>query len=191
MSIEHGDSRRGRRHAHCSAVRRPDLAGRRSAQSAQRWPSERPIRLIVPFQAGSSSDTIARIVATEAVRAARPADRGRQPRRRQHHARHRGGRPRRSRTATRSGSPTPPRTRRRRAARQAALRSGQGLRAGGDDRQLAVRAAERAEAAGARHCTSFIALAKAKPGTLSYASAGAGSSRISPARCSRRWPASS
>ncbi|MEA2937107.1 MAG: hypothetical protein QOC56_611 [Alphaproteobacteria bacterium] len=29
---------------------------------AQGWPSERPIRLIVPFQAGSSSDTIARIV---------------------------------------------------------------------------------------------------------------------------------
>src|SRR5439155_100595 len=26
------------------------------------WPTERPIRLIVPFQAGSSSDTIARIV---------------------------------------------------------------------------------------------------------------------------------
>jgi tripartite-type tricarboxylate transporter receptor subunit TctC len=30
---------------------------------AQGWPTERPIRLIVPFQAGSSSDTIARIVA--------------------------------------------------------------------------------------------------------------------------------
>src|SRR5262249_5214401 len=30
--------------------------------SAQGWPTERPIRLIVPFQAGSSSDTIARIV---------------------------------------------------------------------------------------------------------------------------------
>jgi tripartite-type tricarboxylate transporter receptor subunit TctC len=29
---------------------------------AQGWPMERPIRLIVPFQAGSSSDTIARIV---------------------------------------------------------------------------------------------------------------------------------
>src|SRR5499426_2445867 len=29
---------------------------------AQGWPTERPIRLIVPFQAGSSSDTIARIV---------------------------------------------------------------------------------------------------------------------------------
>lgn len=29
---------------------------------AQGWPAERPIRLIVPFQAGSSSDTIARIV---------------------------------------------------------------------------------------------------------------------------------
>jgi tripartite-type tricarboxylate transporter receptor subunit TctC len=34
-----------------------DVAG------AQGWPTERPIRLIVPFQAGSSSDTIARIVA--------------------------------------------------------------------------------------------------------------------------------
>src|SRR3954454_7109020 len=31
-----------------------------SAQSA--WPTERPIRLIVPFQAGSSSDIIGRIV---------------------------------------------------------------------------------------------------------------------------------
>ena len=32
------------------------------AQGDTRWPGERPIRLIVPFQAGSSSDTIARIV---------------------------------------------------------------------------------------------------------------------------------
>lgn len=32
------------------------------AQGDGRWPTERPIRLIVPFQAGSSSDTIARIV---------------------------------------------------------------------------------------------------------------------------------
>src|SRR5262247_4629610 len=33
-----------------------------NAAVAQGWPTERPIRLIVPFQAGSSSDTIARIV---------------------------------------------------------------------------------------------------------------------------------
>jgi tripartite-type tricarboxylate transporter receptor subunit TctC len=33
-----------------------------SIACAQGWPSERPIRLIVPFQAGSSSDTVARIV---------------------------------------------------------------------------------------------------------------------------------
>ena len=33
-----------------------------SAQGDARWPTERPIRLIVPFQAGSSSDTIARII---------------------------------------------------------------------------------------------------------------------------------
>ncbi len=33
-----------------------------SIACAQGWPAERPIRLIVPFQAGSSSDTIARIV---------------------------------------------------------------------------------------------------------------------------------
>jgi tripartite-type tricarboxylate transporter receptor subunit TctC len=32
------------------------------AQNDARWPTERPIRLIVPFQAGSSSDSIARIV---------------------------------------------------------------------------------------------------------------------------------
>jgi tripartite-type tricarboxylate transporter receptor subunit TctC len=32
------------------------------AASDSRWPMERPIRLIVPFQAGSSSDVIARIV---------------------------------------------------------------------------------------------------------------------------------
>ena len=31
--------------------------------NAQGWPAERPIRLIVPFQAGSSSDSIARVVA--------------------------------------------------------------------------------------------------------------------------------
>jgi tripartite-type tricarboxylate transporter receptor subunit TctC len=37
-------------------------SGAASAQTA-RWP-ERPIRLIVPFQPGSSSDTVARIVAT-------------------------------------------------------------------------------------------------------------------------------
>ncbi len=35
-----------------------------SAQQATRWP-ERPIRFIVPFQPGSSSDTVARIVATK------------------------------------------------------------------------------------------------------------------------------
>jgi len=33
-----------------------------SLAAAQGWPNERPIRLIVPFQAGSSSDSIARIV---------------------------------------------------------------------------------------------------------------------------------
>jgi tripartite-type tricarboxylate transporter receptor subunit TctC len=33
-----------------------------SLATAQGWPNERPIRLIVPFQAGSSSDSIARIV---------------------------------------------------------------------------------------------------------------------------------
>jgi tripartite-type tricarboxylate transporter receptor subunit TctC len=40
------------------------LAAVLSASTAhtQGWPTERPIRLIVPFQAGSSSDTIARIV---------------------------------------------------------------------------------------------------------------------------------
>jgi tripartite-type tricarboxylate transporter receptor subunit TctC len=32
------------------------------AQTTGKWPSERPIRLIVPFQPGSSSDVIARIV---------------------------------------------------------------------------------------------------------------------------------
>jgi tripartite-type tricarboxylate transporter receptor subunit TctC len=38
-------------------------AGPSHAQPSDiRWPTERPIRLIVPFQAGSSSDTIARIV---------------------------------------------------------------------------------------------------------------------------------
>src|SRR5688500_6752285 len=42
-----------------AAVLSPGMAW---AQSEQRWPGERPIRLIVPFQAGSSSDTIARIV---------------------------------------------------------------------------------------------------------------------------------
>jgi tripartite-type tricarboxylate transporter receptor subunit TctC len=38
------------------------LAPGARAQSDGRWPAERPIRMIVPFQAGSSSDTIARIV---------------------------------------------------------------------------------------------------------------------------------
>ena len=37
----------------------------------------------------------------------------------------------------------------------------------------------------------LIALAKAKPRALNYASAGRRRSRTSPARCSRRWPASS
>src|SRR5580700_3355612 len=42
------------------------IAGGASFAFAQtsRWP-ERPIRLIVPFQPGSSSDTVARIVATK------------------------------------------------------------------------------------------------------------------------------
>lgn len=37
-------------------------AGSAFAQGDSRWPTERPIRLIVPFQPGSSSDVIARIV---------------------------------------------------------------------------------------------------------------------------------
>jgi tripartite-type tricarboxylate transporter receptor subunit TctC len=40
----------------------PSLVLSPSLAIAQGWPTERPIRLIVPFQAGSSSDTIARIV---------------------------------------------------------------------------------------------------------------------------------
>jgi hypothetical protein len=57
---------------------------------AQGWPTERPIRLIVPFQADGSS-TIARIV-VRSCRTSGPADRHRQPRRREQHDRHRSGR---------------------------------------------------------------------------------------------------
>jgi tripartite-type tricarboxylate transporter receptor subunit TctC len=55
-----------------------------AAQSAI-WP-DRPIHLIVPFPAGSSSDIVARVVAQGL--SARPATRGREPPRRQRQYRH-------------------------------------------------------------------------------------------------------
>ena len=55
-----------------------------------------------------------------------------------------------------------------------AVRSGQGFRAGRDDRRLAVRADRRDRRWRRTTLKDFVALAKAKPGTLSYASAGTG-----------------
>ena len=107
--------------------------------AAARWP-ERPVRFIVPFTAGSSSDTVARIVAqklgerlgqqlvvenrvggggtigTEMVARANPM-------------------------ATCWGSPIPARMRWRTALPAISVRSGQGLHTGRDDRQIAVRPA--------------------------------------------------
>ena len=52
--------------------------------TAQTWPSK-PIRIIVPFTAGSGTDMVARTVAEQLSAARR--DRGREPRRRRRHAR--------------------------------------------------------------------------------------------------------
>ena len=68
---------------------------------AQDYPT-RPIRLIVGYGAGGSTDLAARIVADAHGEDARPADHGREPARRQRHGRARGRRSRRRPTATRS-----------------------------------------------------------------------------------------
>jgi Tripartite tricarboxylate transporter family receptor len=136
------------------------------------WP-ERPIKLIVPFAAGSSSDTIARIIGaklgerlgqqivvenrvggstvivigTDAEVGAGRLHAGA----RQHH--------------DACGE--------RGAERKPAVRSGQGLHPGGDDRQLAVRSDQRAAGAGGdarRVCRAR----EIEAGALSYASAGTG-----------------
>ena len=46
----------------CSLAGLLRRAPRRRSRPRYQWPTERPIRLIVPFQPGSSSDVIARIV---------------------------------------------------------------------------------------------------------------------------------
>ena len=86
-----------------------------------------------------------------AGRAARPADRGRQPRRRQRHARQRGGRPRRARRLHHGAREHDHARLGDRDAGEAGLRSGQGLHAGGADRQFADRDPGDAEAAGEIH----------------------------------------
>ena len=57
-----------------------------------------------------------------------------------------------------------------------ALRRGEGFRRDHPGRRHLQRAGGASRRAGARRCANLIALAKAKPGTLNYASAGAGSS---------------
>ena len=120
--------------------------------------------------AGSSSDTVARIVGAEARRTAGTAVGGRKPRRRAAAL----SAPRRSpaprRTAIRSGLPIPARMRSPRAWHHP-LRPGQGFRAGRDARQLAVPLALY-PGVPAKTVPELIALAKAKPRALNYASAG-------------------
>ena len=125
-----------------------------------RWP-ERPIRLIVPFAPGSSSDTVARLVGLKlGERLGQQLVVENRVGRRRHH-RHR---------AVASAEPdgytlglaNTTHARGRREPRQPALRSGQGFRAGVDDGKLAVRARALSRRA-ATTLQELIALAKASP----------------------------
>ena len=143
-----------------------------SVPRSAEWP-DRPIKLIVPFSAGSSSDIIARVVAakvgerlgqqivvdnrvggstiigTDAVAKAAPDGYTLGLANATTHARQRG------------------------ALRKPAVRSDEGFRAGRDDRQLAVCADRRDTTAGIDAAGRGSA-GQTKPGALSYASAGTG-----------------
>ena len=113
-------------------------AGAAHAQAGNdaRWP-ERPIRFIVPFSAGSSSDTVARLVGQKLAERLGQQLRGREPRGRRRRPRHRASRARRARRlhgwARQHQHPCCGRE-----PHQSLLRSGQGLRAGIDARELTV-----------------------------------------------------
>ena len=87
-------------------------------------------------------------------RAPRPAGRGREPRRRLDHHRHRLGREVRARRLHARARQHHDACRERGAQRHPAVRSGQGFRAGRDDRRLAVRA-DRRDAGGGADAEGF------------------------------------
>ncbi len=109
------------------------------APASAQWP-DRPLKLIVPFAAGSSSDTIARIVAAKAGEKLGQQIVVEESRRRQHRDRHRCGREGRARRLHARPRQHHDACGERGAQSQPAVRSGEGFHPGGDDRLLAVRA---------------------------------------------------
>ena len=158
--------------------------------AAQDYPT-RPITLVVPYAAGGGNDVMARIVGREDEQDARPADRGREPRRRRRLDRD----ARRSRKAAPDG--------------YTLVLGGTGTLAvnptlydnvGYDPRKdfapvgligtgaLVVLVNPNVPA---QTIPELIALAKKEPGKLNYASAGVGSGIHLGAVLFERWPASS
>ena len=111
----------------------------------------------------------------EARPTARPADRGREPRRRERQYRRRRSRQGRPRRLHHRHCHREHASGRRQSRHQPALRSDQGFRTGGHDRQPALCARALSGPARAQIWRSSIALAKAKPGVLNYGSAGVAS----------------
>ena len=116
------------------------------AQDYSTYPTK-PITLVVPFPAGGGNDALARVAAERLSRDARPAGRGREPRRRRRHHRDARGREKPARRLHHPAvlhrhardQPEPLSQRR--------LRSAQGLRADRPDRVAAERAGGQSQAA--------------------------------------------